>query len=399
MACTRHRVFLATLVVTAKYLHDSGPKNSHWAKFAVMFDTVEINLMEKQLLYLLDYDLRFDEEEACKMFAPFMSSRAQDASARAKAVDRVVKAGRARAEAQAQQVQLPPTPPEEVVRPLRSLSVQTGPSPQPKIERPSSKVDSSVKPVPVPPPMYSAVSVDSISSSSSSEMGSLIDDSGSSSSSSSGWMSSDCESSEDEQHSAQVYDSHASFDAIADQLEALETVTTGKKPFMLRPVPAYPYKSHRLSQNRVRKPSDTSSVNTITAASPPPPSLIIARPARTHRDPKRASSISISVQGGNTASSNSAGGGNGHGGFRLVPSSTMPSVTRTGVSGGFLSRMWGAATKMHDKERGGSAGLETDIDPTGGGTGVYQGHGHGGQSALRRLVQSSKASRGQGSIV
>ena len=399
MPCTRHRVFLATLIVTAKYLNDSSPKNSHWANHAVMFDTVEINLMEKQLLYLLDYDLRFDEEEACKIFAPFMSSRAQDARARARAVDRVVKAGRARAEAQAQQVQLPPTPPEEIVRPLRSLSVQTSPSPQPKIERPSSVVGSYTKPVPVPPPMYGAISIDSLSSSSSSEMGSLIDDSGSSSSSSSGWMSSDCESSEDEQHSAQVYDSHASFGRVVDQLEALETVATGKKPFMLRPVPAYPYKSHRLSQNRARKPSDTSSIKTITAASPLSPSLLIARPARTHRDPKRASSISISVQGGDTAKSNGASNGIGNGGFKLVPSSTMPSVTRTGVSGGFLSRMWGAATKMHDKERGGSAALETDIDPIGGGTGVYQGHGHAGQSALRRLVQSSKASRGQGSIV
>ena len=329
------------------------------------------------------------------MFAPFMSSRAQDASARAKAVDRVVKAGRARAEAQAQQLQLPPTPLEGVVRPLRSLSIQTSPSPQSKTERPLSVVDPSTKPVPVPPPMYSAISVDSLSSSSSSEMGSLIDDSGSSSSSSSGWMSSDSESSEDEQHSTQVYDSRASF----DQLEALETATTGKKPFMLRPVPAYPYRSHRLSQNRARKPSDTSSINTITAASPLPPSLLIARPARTHRDPKRASSISISVQGGGTSNNNGAGGGSGNGGFKLVPSSTMPSVTRTGVSGGFLSRMWGAATKMHDKERGGGAGVEPDIDPTGGGTGVYQGHGHGGQSALRRLVQSSKVSRGQGSIV
>ncbi|KAF9475890.1 hypothetical protein BDN70DRAFT_953445, partial [Pholiota conissans] len=73
LPCTRHRVFLATLIVTAKYLNDSSPKNCHWSNYAVLFDVPEINLMEKQLLYLLDYDLRFDEAEACRHFAPFMT--------------------------------------------------------------------------------------------------------------------------------------------------------------------------------------------------------------------------------------------------------------------------------------------------------------------------------------
>ena len=63
MPCTLHRVFLATLIVAAKQLNDSSPKNKHWTRYCVLFSQAEVNLMEKQLLYLLDYDLRIEEDE------------------------------------------------------------------------------------------------------------------------------------------------------------------------------------------------------------------------------------------------------------------------------------------------------------------------------------------------
>ncbi|GAA5971678.1 hypothetical protein JCM8115_002181 [Rhodotorula mucilaginosa] len=74
MHCTRHRVFLATLIVAAKYLNDSSPKNKHWTRYAALFSQAEVNLMERQLLFLLDYDLRMDEAELVHHFAPFMAS-------------------------------------------------------------------------------------------------------------------------------------------------------------------------------------------------------------------------------------------------------------------------------------------------------------------------------------
>ncbi|KAI5481383.1 hypothetical protein MNV49_005005 [Pseudohyphozyma bogoriensis] len=72
MHCTRHRVFLATLIVAAKYLNDSSPKNKHWTRYGALFSSAEVNLMERQLLFLLDYDLRMEEPELLAHFHPFL---------------------------------------------------------------------------------------------------------------------------------------------------------------------------------------------------------------------------------------------------------------------------------------------------------------------------------------
>lgn len=71
LRCTTHRIFLAALILSAKYLNDSSPKNKHWARytnintdtFCFGFSRTEVNLMEKQLLFLLEWDLRITEHD------------------------------------------------------------------------------------------------------------------------------------------------------------------------------------------------------------------------------------------------------------------------------------------------------------------------------------------------
>ena len=74
MPCTRHRVFFAAMIITAKSLNDCCPKNRHWRKYAwpsIRFALEEIHLMEIQLLDLLEFNINFTEAELithCKQF-------------------------------------------------------------------------------------------------------------------------------------------------------------------------------------------------------------------------------------------------------------------------------------------------------------------------------------------
>ncbi|KAI9725949.1 MAG: hypothetical protein M1828_002277 [Chrysothrix sp. TS-e1954] len=90
MRCTVHRIFLAALILAAKNLNDSSPKNKHWARYTAVpgyehfcFSTTEVNLMEKQLLFLLDWDLNVSEDDLLYHFEPFLAPirifRAQEA--------------------------------------------------------------------------------------------------------------------------------------------------------------------------------------------------------------------------------------------------------------------------------------------------------------------------------
>lgn len=80
MRCTVHRIFLASLILAAKNLNDSSPKNKHWARYSSVrgfegfgFSITEVNLMEKQLLFLLDWDLRITKDDLYYHFQPFLA--------------------------------------------------------------------------------------------------------------------------------------------------------------------------------------------------------------------------------------------------------------------------------------------------------------------------------------
>jgi G1/S-specific cyclin PLC1 len=80
MRCTTHRIFLAALILAAKSLNDSSPKNKHWARYTPVkgfegfgFNLIEVNLMEKQLLNLLDWDLNVREDDLYFHLEPFLA--------------------------------------------------------------------------------------------------------------------------------------------------------------------------------------------------------------------------------------------------------------------------------------------------------------------------------------
>ncbi|KAJ3043388.1 hypothetical protein HDV00_005086 [Rhizophlyctis rosea] len=63
LPCTAHRLLLAALLLGCKYTSDAPLNNRAWAEFAELFPLAEVNLMERQLLFLLDFDLRMSERD------------------------------------------------------------------------------------------------------------------------------------------------------------------------------------------------------------------------------------------------------------------------------------------------------------------------------------------------
>ncbi|RSL45051.1 hypothetical protein CEP51_016144 [Fusarium floridanum] len=78
---TNHRIFLASLILAAKYLEDNALMNKHWAHISsggakgqeTSFSLGEINLMEIQLLDLLGWELCITPEDLFIVSEPFLA--------------------------------------------------------------------------------------------------------------------------------------------------------------------------------------------------------------------------------------------------------------------------------------------------------------------------------------
>ncbi|AET39012.1 Pcl1p Ecym_3535 [Eremothecium cymbalariae DBVPG len=61
---TSHRIFLACLILSAKFHNDSSPLNKHWTEYTDgLFTIQDVNLMERQLLKLFDWNIRVSEHD------------------------------------------------------------------------------------------------------------------------------------------------------------------------------------------------------------------------------------------------------------------------------------------------------------------------------------------------
>ena len=68
---TAHRIFLACLILSAKNHNDSSPLNKHWTKYSDgLFTLQDVNLMERQLLQLLQWNVRVSETDLKTVLAP-----------------------------------------------------------------------------------------------------------------------------------------------------------------------------------------------------------------------------------------------------------------------------------------------------------------------------------------
>ncbi|KAG6375042.1 hypothetical protein JVT61DRAFT_3823 [Boletus reticuloceps] len=362
LPCTRHRVFLATLIVASKYLNDSSPKNKHWAAYASLFDLAEVNLMEKQLLFLLDYDLRFDENEALKHFAPFIVDKQRvppsPQETRLAAVEKVAQAGKARARAQQ-----PPTPPPPY-DPLPRLQVATSSSIVSTVRGLAKRMSNSRLSVlhnaasrqprpPIPPsPLSSSHSYDTLGATDS-EMDSLTEDTGSST---------------------------GSITSPEDERE--DRMLLSKKRSVLGSLPSQ-------IRREGRKVSDTSSISSATTVkaighasptcqenrSPVVPEACSIRVVHRHAGKPRVTSF---VYGTSTGMSLQTKG--------IDTPMGSPRIRESFSTPGFLSRMWNAATKTQDKEVSvtkacNAPSAVTIVEPP-----DHHPLGHG--STFRRLVHS-----------
>lgn len=75
METTKHRIFLASLILAAKTLNDSSPLNKHWTRYTDgLLTNQEVNMAERELIALLKWDISIREDELVVALQPFLTS-------------------------------------------------------------------------------------------------------------------------------------------------------------------------------------------------------------------------------------------------------------------------------------------------------------------------------------
>lgn len=70
---TIHRIFLTCLIISAKYHNDSSPLNKYWCQYTDgLFTLRDINLMERQLLKLFQWNVKVEESDLLQQLSVFV---------------------------------------------------------------------------------------------------------------------------------------------------------------------------------------------------------------------------------------------------------------------------------------------------------------------------------------
>lgn len=73
METTRHRIFLAALILLAKLLNDLSPLNKHWTKYTDgLLLLSEVNMAEREMIAMLNWDVTIKEDELKVALQPFL---------------------------------------------------------------------------------------------------------------------------------------------------------------------------------------------------------------------------------------------------------------------------------------------------------------------------------------
>lgn len=107
---TIHRMFLACLILSAKFHNDSSPLNKHWARYTDgLFSVEDVNLMERQLVQLLNWDLRVTNDDLILDLRYLLEPIVEDierTSAQRRKLHKHVQLQKLRTQQQKQQLQL-----------------------------------------------------------------------------------------------------------------------------------------------------------------------------------------------------------------------------------------------------------------------------------------------------